>query len=206
MTVVAGADSLETERLSDICLFDIDGPCYMRFAREATPVVTTMKTPLVFGKANVIRFRKEAEKFIDAFETTLASEYESEKEDVAIISNGPEIAESMRAAWILKSEYGIETRIVNLHTMKPLDKDAVARAAKECGAVLTAEEHQVGGIGNLVAAAIMKANINKAVVFDMIGVNDEFGLSGGSWELVKVFGLSAEHIARKAKELVDKKP
>ena len=86
-----------------------------------------------------------------------------------------------------------------------MDEEAIAQASKDCGVVLTAEEHQVGGIGNLIAAAILKANINKPVIFDMIGVPDEFGLSGAPWELIKSFGLTAEHIAKKAKELVDKK-
>jgi transketolase len=205
MQVVAGVDSIETERLTDMCLFEVEGPCYIRFAREATPIVTTNNTPLKFGKANVIRLRNIEENFLDAFETKLASDYTSENEDIAIISNGPELAEAMRAAWILKEEYGIETRVINIHTLKPLDEEAIAQASKDCGVVLTAEEHQVGGIGNLIAAAILKANINKPVIFDMIGVPDEFGLSGAPWELIKSFGLTAEHIAKKAKELVDKK-
>ncbi|VVC00429.1 1-deoxy-D-xylulose-5-phosphate synthase [uncultured archaeon] len=201
MHVVAGADSVETERLTEACLFDIEGPCYIRFAREATAIVTTRETPLVFGKANVIRFRKESENFIDAFETKISGEYKAEGEDIAIISNGPELAEAMRAAWILKEEFGIEARIINMHTMKPLDSEAIVKAAKECKAILTVEEHQVGGLGNLVAAEILKANLKKAVAFGMIGINDEFGLSGGPWELLKFFGLSAEHIAEKAKEM-----
>lgn len=205
MQVVAGVDSIETERLTNSCLFEVDGPCYIRFAREATPVVTTNDTPLKFGKANIIRFRGAKENFLDAFETKLACEYASENEAIAIISNGPELAEAMRASWILKEEYGVETRVVNMHTLKPLDEEAIINAAKECGAVLTAEEHQVGGIGNLIAAAILKANNSKPIVFDMIGVQDEFGLSGAPWELMKAFGLTAEHIAKKAKELVDKK-
>lgn len=196
MHVVAGADSVEVERLTDICLFDVDGPCYMRFARESTPIVTTNKTPLKFGKANIILYKGEKSNFIDAFETTLTHKGQ---EDIAIISNGPEVAEAMRAAWILKEEFGITTRVVNMHTMKPFDDEAVIDAVKNCKALLTAEEHQKGGLGNYVAAAALKAN--KAIKFDMIGVNDEFGLSGQSWELVKAFGLTAEHIAKKAKEM-----
>ncbi|MDD5163960.1 MAG: transketolase [Candidatus ainarchaeum sp.] len=202
MKVIAPADSIETERLCNTCFFEIDGPVYARFAREATPIVTTPDTPLKFGTANIIRYKGEKENFADAFETTLATEYKSQGEDIAIVSNGPETAEAMRAAWILKEEFGIETRIINMHTMKPFDKETIIKAAKECGTILTAEEHQIGGIGNYVASAILLGNIGKPVAFDMIGVKDEFGLSGAPWELVKAFGLTAEHIAEKAKKMI----
>jgi len=205
MTVVAGADAVETQRLTHACLFDVMGPCYIRFAREATPIVMKVDTPLALGQANVIRYRRVSEKFIDAFDVTLASKYASELEDIAIISNGPELAEAMRAAWILKEQFDIETRVINLHTLKPLDTDSLVRAARECGAVLTAEEHQAGGVGNIVASAVLKSTTDQPILFDMVGVPDAFGMSGEPWELLRAFGLTAEHLAAKARELVTQK-
>jgi transketolase len=114
------------------------------------------------------------------------------------------VPEAMRAAWILKSEYGLETRVVNMHTLKPLDKEAIVRAAVETGAIVTAEEHQIGGLANIVAAAILEDPRcwGRSVKFGSIGVKDRFGESGAPWELIKEFEVSAEHIAKKAKEMV----
>ncbi len=202
MNVVVPCDSIETKRATESLLFNIVGPKYIRFARESTPIVTTLETPFIFGKANVIRFRNKQEKFIDAFETKLASQYQNENESLTIIACGPEVPEAMRAAYILKEEYNIETRVLNIHTVKPLDKEAIIRAANDTGTIITAEEHQVGGFGNLISAVISE-NINKPVKFAMIGVQDRFGETGQSWELVKEFGLTAEFIAKRAKELFD---
>ncbi len=207
MNVEVPCDYIETHRAAEYLLFQVKGPKYIRFAREATPVVTDDNTPYVWGKANVIRFRGEKPNFKDAFEHRLASEYKNEKEDVAIIACGPSVVEAMRAAWILKSEYGIETRVLNLHTVKPIDAEAIIAAAEDCGVVVTAEEHQVGGMGNRVAAVIQSSEklYGKPVIMGMIGVQDRFGDSGAPWELLKEFGLSAEHIAAKAKQLYDLK-
>jgi transketolase len=205
MHVVVPCDAIETRKATECLLFEIQGPKFIRFAREATPVVTTEATPFVFGKANIIRFRQEGPSFLEAFETKLASEYASEKEDLAIIACGPEVPEAMRAAYILKKDFGIESRIVNLHTLKPLDKDVIVKAALDTGIVVTAEEHQVGGMGNLVAAVLAQARelYGKPVITGMIGVKDRFGESGAPWELIKEFEVSAEHIARMAKDLYD---
>jgi transketolase len=205
MTVVVPSDYLETRRASEYLLFEHEGPKYVRFAREATPVITTEETPWEFGKANVIRYRGEEDMFIDAFETMLASNYDSEDEDLSIIACGPSVPEAMRAAYILKEEFGIETRVVNMHTVKPLDEDTIVRAALETGIVITAEEHQVGGFGNRVSSVVAQAKdlYGKPVIMGMIGVKDRFGESGAPWELVKEFEVSAEHIAAKARELYD---
>jgi len=195
-------DAIEAAKAT-IAAAEIDAPVVVRFAREATPVVTTEQTPFEPGVANVIRYRGAAEQFVDAFETVLAPDYSSEGEDVAIIACGPMVPEAMRAAVILKEENDLETRVVNLHTVKPLDADAVAAAARDTGVVVTAEEHQVGGMGNRVAAAICEADLDEAIRFGMIGVQDRFGESGQPWELVKVFGLTGEHIAQKCLQLLD---
>ena len=119
--------------------------------------MTSEQTPFVFGKANVIRYRGAKDRFIDAFETALASDYKGENEDLAIIACGPMVPEAMRAAYILKEEFGLETRVLNVHTIKPLDREAIVRAAAETGAVVTAEEHQVGGFGNIIAGVILSS-------------------------------------------------
>jgi len=150
----------------------------------------------------VIRFRGAQPNFADAFETVLASDYKSEGETLAIIACGPMVPEAMRAAVILKEERGIETRIVNVHTVKPIDRAAIVAAANDCGAIITAEEHQVGGFGNLVAGAIAQGDVSRPVRLRMVGVADKFGESGQPWELMKFFGLTAEHIAAKALELL----
>lgn len=207
MNLAVPADSVETEKASKICILDIQGPVYLRYAREATPIVTTQDTPYKFGKANIIRYRGRKERFIEAFETISSENYKSEGEDVSIIACGPMVPEAMRAAYILKEEYSIETRVVNIHTVKPIDIEAICGAAKETGIIVTAEEHQVGGFANIIAGVILKGRTryDKPLLFDMIGVKDKFGESGEPWQLMQAFGLTAENIAEKVKYLYDKK-
>ena len=197
MNLVIPCDSQETKKATDHLLLKLKGPKYLRFAREATPIITDEKTPFIFGKANVYRFRKVADNFKDAFDVKLASKYINEGEEVAIFACGPEVPEAIRAAWILKEQFKIESRVVNIHTIKPLDKETIIKTAKEVKIIVTAEEHQKGGFGNLIAATIMEANIKNTPRFAMIGVNDRFGESGKPWELLKAFGLTAEFIAQK---------
>ncbi len=205
MHMVIPCDSMETEKATE-CIAFIEGPCVVRYAREATPLVTTKDTPYTFGVANIIRYRGEKKNFMEAFEIDLSLDYKSENEDLSIIACGPMVPEAMRAAYILKEEYGIEARILNVHTAKPIDKKAIVRAAEETGIIITAEEHQVGGLGNIVAGVIGRGKRYEApLLMDMVGVEDTFGESGAPWELMKVFGLTAEHIAKKAKKLYDRK-
>jgi transketolase len=198
---------VETEKATLHCLLEIDGPCYVRFAREATPVVSKPATPYVFGLANVIRYRGPQPTFADAFETILGPRYQNENENAAIIACGPMVPEAMRAACLLKQEYGIETRIVNVHTVKPLDVRTLVQAAEHTQLVVTAEEHQVGGFGNIIAGAILqhRAAFQRPLQLAMVGVADRFGVSGKPWELVQHFGLTAEHLAKKVMELMDKR-
>ncbi len=207
MHVEAPCDSTETEKATRHCLLDVPGPVYLRFAREATPVVTTAETPYQFGVANVIRYRGPQSRFIDAFETVLASGYRNEHEDATIVACGPMLPEAMRAAWLLREDFGIETRVLNMHTIKPLDTRALIAAAEETQIVVTAEEHQKGGFGNIIAGAILRERIyfERPLQFDMIGVEDRFGLSGKPWELIQTFGLTAEHIAERVLRLYTKK-
>lgn len=205
MHMVVPCDSLETEKATEFIAF-IEGPAVVRYAREATPLVSTKDTPYKFGLANIIRYRGEKKNFIEAFEVKLSPDYKSENEDLSIIACGPMVPEAMRAAYILKEEYGIEVRILNVHTVKPIDKKAIVKAAEETGIIITAEEHQVGGFGNIVAGVIGQGKRYDApLLMDMVGVEDKFGESGAPWELMKIFGLTAEHIAKRAKELYDRK-
>jgi len=184
----------------------IEGPAVVRYAREATPIVTTNNTPYQFGLANVIRYRGKRENFLEAFEIKLSSNYTSEGEDLTLIACGPMVAEAMRAAYILKEEYNMESRIINIHTLKPIDKKAIVKAAEETGIIITAEEHQVGGFGNIIAGVIAQGkSYTNPLIMDMVGVEDRFGETGAPWELTKIFGLTAEHIAKRAKKLYEKK-
>ncbi|PYX24062.1 MAG: transketolase, partial [Acidobacteria bacterium] len=187
MTVVVPCDAVETRKATNYLLLEHKGPKYIRFAREATPVVTDEQTPFVFGKANVIRLRQPGDSFLKAFETRLESNYEDEGEDLTIIACGPMVPEAMRAAWILRREFGYETRILNLHTLKPIDEAAIIWAARQTGVILTAEEHQIGALAWRVSNVITGSPVlyGQPVITGAIGVKDRFGDSGAPWELIK---------------------
>ena len=205
MSVVVPCDVNETKKATDYLLLKHRGPKYIRFARESTPIVTDQYTPFQFGQANVIRLRGEDANFADAFETIFAADHEDEDEDLTIIACGPMVPEAMRAAWILKREYGYETRVINMHTLKPIDEAAILRAARETGVIVTAEEHQIGPLAWRVSNVITETPLlyGMPVITGAIGVKDRFGDSGAPWELIKEFEVSAEHIAKKAAELMD---
>ena len=204
MSVVVPCDIVEARKATNYLLLQHQGPKYIRFAREATPIVTDETTPFVFGRANVIRLRGEATNFADAFETRLAANYRNESEDLSIVAIGPMVPEAMRAARILKLDYGYETRVLNLHTLKPIDADALVRAAMETGVVVTAEEHQIGALAWRVSGILTASRqlYGLPLITAAIGVKDRFGDSGAPWELVKELEVSAEHIAQKAVELM----
>ena len=207
MSVVVPCDVVEARKATAYLLLQHQGPKYIRFAREATPVVTAEETPFVFGKANRIRLRHEALSFIEAFETRLDEDCMDEGEDLTIIACGPEVPEAMRAAWILRQEFGYTTRILNMHTLKPIDKDAILRAALDTGAIVTAEEHQIGALSGRVSSVLTESHLlyGHPMMTAAIGVKDRFGDSGAPWELVKELEVSAEHIAVKAIELMARK-
>ena len=204
MAVVVPCDVVEARKATTHLLLQHHGPKYIRFAREATPVVTTDATPFVFGKANRIRLRHEASNFAEAFETRLDEVCADEGEDLTIIACGPEVPEAMRAAWILRQEYGYIARIVNMHTLKPIDTGAIIRAGLETGAIITAEEHQIGALSGRVSSVLTSSPqlYGHPCMTAAIGINDRFGDSGAPWELVKLLEVGAEHIVMKAAELM----
>ena len=179
MTVVIPCDSIETEKAT-VALARADGPCFIRFGREAVPVITTDETPFEIGKAYTVR----------------------EGGDVAIIANGAMVYEAMVAADELDKE-GVSAMVVNLHTVKPLDAGAVVAAAKKTGAVVTAEEHQLfGGTGSAVAECLSQ---RCPTPMEMVGVRDTFGESGTADELMKKYGLTASAIVDAVKKVLLKK-
>lgn len=180
MTLILPCDSIET-RKATLAAADIDGPVYLRFAREATPVFTTEDAPFIVGKANTLR----------------------EGNDLTIIAAGPIVYEALIAADALK-EKGLSVRVINMHTIKPLDEEAIIKAAQETGAIVTAEEHQIyAGLGGAVAEVVVK---NAPVPIEMVGIMDTFGESGSPEELAVEYGLTAKEIIAAAKQVHARKP
>ncbi len=176
MTILVPCDPAETEK-AVMAAAEIDGPVYIRVARPVCEDVTTEDTPFVPGKANVMK----------------------EGTDVCLISCGLMIPKALEAAKALEAE-GISTAVVNMHTIKPIDKDIILKMNKTCKAIVTAEEHSVlGGLGSAVAEVLAGENGAK---FAMVGIQDKFGKSGKPEQLFEQYGLTAENIAVKAKELL----
>jgi len=179
MTIVAPCDAIEARKATE-ALPTIKGPCYARFAREKTPVFTTEETPFEIGKAEVFR----------------------EGNDVAIIACGPLVHNALLAAEELAGE-GIDVRVINSHTIKPLDEKTVLAAAKECGAIVTVEEHQItGGLGGAVAEFLSGAH---PVPIERIGVQNKFGQSGKPKELIEHYGMGVGHIKEAVRKIIKRK-
>lgn len=179
MTVLAPCDMIETEKAT-IAAGKMDGPVYLRFAREATPIFTIEKTPFKIGKAEVFR----------------------EGKDATIIACGPTVHEALLAANELEKEK-ISVEVVNNHTVKPIDEKTIIATAKKTGAVVTAEDHQImGGMGSAVSEVLSK---NQPTPIEMIGVQDRWGESGQPDELMKEFGLVAEDIKKAVKKVIKRK-
>lgn len=174
MTIINPADDVEAKAAVEAAI-NIDGPVYLRFGRLAVPVFNDKDTyKFEVGKGVQIRDGK----------------------DVTIVATGLMVNEAIMAAEALEKE-GISARVINIHTIKPLDKDIICKAAKETGVIVTAEEHSIiGGLGSAVADAVTECCPVPVV---KVGVNDVFGHSGPAVDLLKEFGLSAENIAEKVK-------
>ena len=155
-----------------------DGPVYLRLGRLAVPVFNDEDVDFEIGKGQMMR----------------------EGTDVTIIATGLEVNEAMSAAETLAAE-GISARVVNMATIKPIDKDIILQAAAETGAIVTAEEHNViGGLGSAVAEVLVESG--KPVPMLRVGVEDTFGRSGPALELLDIYGLTAPHIVDKVKAVL----
>ncbi|MBR5405921.1 MAG: transketolase family protein [Oscillospiraceae bacterium] len=180
MTVINPADDTEARAAVEAAILH-DGPVYCRFGRLAVPVINDPATyKFELGKGVTLR----------------------EGTDAAVIATGLMVNEALNAAETLAGE-GISVRVINIHTIKPLDEETVLKAAKDCGTIVTAEEHSIiGGLGSAVAECVCAGC---PVPVRRVGVNDTFGHSGPAVELLKQFGLSAEHIAEVVREAVKAK-
>ena len=179
MVVMSPADDVEAKAAVKAA-YEYQGPVYLRFGRLAVPVFHDEATfKFEIGKGEVLQ----------------------EGSDVAIIANGLLVNEAITAGKTL-AEAGISARVINLCTIKPLDEELVLKAAKDCGKVITCEEHSViGGLGEAVCALLSE---KCPTPVRRIGVNDEFGHSGPAAALLKQFGLSAEHIVEVARDFCGK--
>ncbi len=179
MVIINPADDIEA-RAAVLAAAEHDGPVYMRFGRLAVPRIFDESYKFEIGKAVTLK----------------------EGADVTIIATGLMVNEAIEAAKILEAE-GISANVINMHTIKPLDKEAVVNAAKKTGCIVTAEEHNViGGMGDAVCDAVCS---EFPVPVVKVGVEDTFGKSGPAVELLHIFGLDADNIVKKAKLAISKK-
>ena len=179
MTVINPADDTEA-RLAVEAALDADGPVYIRFGRLAVPVIFGEDYKFQIGKGVELR----------------------EGSDVTIVATGLMVNEALEAHELLKAE-GINARVINIATIKPLDKEIILKAARETGAIVTAEEHSiVGGLGSAVSDVVCE---EYPVPVVKLGVNDVFGHSGPAVKLLDEFGLRAVNIVEKAKQAISLK-
>ena len=173
MVILNPADEVEARKAVKAA-YAYDGPVYLRFGRLAVPVIHGEDYDFAIGKGEQL----------------------TEGSDVAILATGLMVNEALMAAQTLRAE-GIAARVINLCTIKPLDEEIVLKAARECGRIITCEEHSViGGLGETVCSLLSEVCPTPV---RRIGVGDVFGYSGPAWDLLKAFGLSAEHIVEVAK-------
>ncbi|MBR2876613.1 MAG: transketolase family protein [Clostridia bacterium] len=179
MVIINPADDIEA-RAAVFAAAEHDGPVYMRFGRLAVPRVFDENYKFEIGKAVTLE----------------------EGTDVTIIATGLMVNEAIEATKALKAE-GISVELINMHTIKPLDKETVIKAAKKTGCIVTAEEHNViGGLGSAVSEAVCE---ECPVPVVKVGVNDTFGKSGPAVDLLHIYGLDAENIVKHAKIAISKK-
>ena len=179
MTVVYPADFLEARKATR-AFAENPGPMYMRTTRGNVPAITKDSDPFTIGKANVMRNGK----------------------DVTIIACGIMVSEALNAANILAKD-GIDAKVVNMHTIKPIDRKAIIDSAKQTGAIVTAEEHQInGGLGSAVAEVVVQ---ECPVPIEMVAVKDSFGESGTPDELMKAYHLKDVDIVAAVKKVIKKK-
>ncbi|WP_039968833.1 transketolase family protein [Selenomonas artemidis] len=178
MTVMCPSDDVEARKMVHAA-YEMEGPVYIRFGRAATPVYHDESFTFTVGKGEVLQ----------------------DGTDVAIIATGILVPEAIEAGKRL-AEMGIKARVINMATIKPLDEELVVKAARECGRIITVEEHNIiGGLGEAVCAAVAE---HCPVPVHRIGVNDEFGHSGPAAALLEQFGLTADHIVEQTQTFCKK--
>jgi transketolase len=181
MRIFIPCDSIETKKVT-VAAAKIWGPDYIRFAREKTPVFTTEETPFTPGRAEIF--------------------WESVKPKCAIIGCGPLVYKALLAAKDLEEE-GINTMVVNNHTLKPMDEKTIVEVAKKCRAVVTVEEHQVtGGLGGAVAEILAK---QCPTPMEFIGMQDTFGESGNMDQLLEKYGMGINSIKEAVRKVIKKR-
>lgn len=184
MTVIAPCDVHETRKVT-LAAANHPGPVYFRFTREKTPTITTELTPYEIGKAEIYWEPKRGQPV------------------VAIVACGPLVVEALRAAKELAERDAIPVRVINNHTLKPMDVTTLVKAARACGAIVTVEEHQVtGGLGGAVAEAL---GSHYPVPIEFVGMPDSFGESGEPTELLKKYGMLATDIRAAVKRALKRK-
>jgi len=179
MSIISVSDPVETEKSIEACL-DIDGPVYIRLSRAEVPYIYDNNYNFKFGKGNVL---------VDG-------------SDLTIIATGYMVHKALEAAKLLKNE-GISARVVNIHTIKPIDTELLIKCARETRAIVTVEEHSIyGGLGASVAEVIVR---NYPVPMEIIGIQDVFCESGDYEQLLNKYGLSEENITAKSKLVLSRK-
>ncbi|MDP2696473.1 MAG: transketolase C-terminal domain-containing protein [bacterium] len=182
MTVLVPCDAIEAEKAT-IMAAQTKGPVYIRFAREKTPVITTKDTPFKLGKNNIL--------------------WQTDSPSVAVFVTGTLTHNALLAAKELEEEEGIESLVIGVHTIKPLDEKNVVEMAKKTGAVVTVEEHQVaGGLGGAIAECLAK---NHPTPIEFVGLRDTFGESGNPWDLINKYGMGVKDIKAAMKKAAGRK-
>ncbi|HAQ64416.1 MAG TPA: transketolase [Bacteroidales bacterium] len=180
MTVISPCDATQTRLATIAAIEQVKGPVYLRFGREPVPDFSSPDQLFTIGKGEMLRSGN----------------------DLTIIATGHLVWESLLAAEKLAAD-GISARVINLHTIKPVDEEIIVKAASETGLIITAEEHQIiGGLGSTVAEIVTR---HHPVPVGMVGMNDHFGESGRPEELITIYGLNAAGICTKAYQFLNKK-
>lgn len=179
MTVIVPADAVETKQVTR-AIVNYNKPVYVRLAREPLPVVLDESYRFELGKAKILR----------------------EGKDVTLFACGVMLFTALRAAELLMRE-SIETQVVNVSTIKPIDAGAILSCVKQTGCCVTAEDHSIiGGLGSAVAEVLIE---NYLVPLERVGIKDKFGQSGKAWELLEHYQLTPEAIATAARRVIERK-
>jgi transketolase len=182
ITVVAPADNFETEQ-AILLAARSNHPFYIRFGKKNMPLLSADNTEFEFGKGRVIR----------------------EGDDIALIATGETVYPALQTANKLKEENGIEATVISMHTIKPLDHELLGKVASKCKAIITVEEHSVyGGLGEACASYLMQNGYTNK--FKIVGIPDEYTVTGSQKEILNHYGISQDGLAETALKLLEVKP